>query len=76
MHRYRHPRGQTASAVSGIEGGGPARDLPGPTQGVLSLVQVQVTLNTGRLRHEPPSISAPTELLEAADDGGKGRRVL
>ena len=33
-HRYRHPRGQTASAVSGLEGGGPVRDLPGPAQGV------------------------------------------
>ena len=27
-HRYRHPQGQTASAVSGLEGGGPVRDLP------------------------------------------------
>ena len=33
-HRYRHPRGQAASEVSGIEGGGPVRDIPGPAQDV------------------------------------------
>ena len=33
-HKYRHPRGQTASAVSSLEGGGPVHDLPGPAQGV------------------------------------------
>ena len=34
QHRYRHPRGQTASAVSGLGVGGPVRDIPGPAQGV------------------------------------------
>ena len=33
-HRYHHPRGQTASSVSGLEGGGPVHDPPGPAQGV------------------------------------------
>ena len=33
-HRYRHPIGQAASAVSGLEGGGPVCDLPEPAQGV------------------------------------------
>ena len=33
-HRYRHPRGQTASAVSGLDGGGHVRDIYGPAQGV------------------------------------------
>ena len=28
-HRYRHSQGQAASAASGLEGGGPVRDLPG-----------------------------------------------
>ena len=34
QHGYHHPRGQTASAVSGIEGGGPVCDIYGPAQGV------------------------------------------
>ena len=33
-HRYRHPRGQSDSAASGLEGRGPIRDIPGPAQGV------------------------------------------
>ena len=33
-HGQRHPRGQTYSAVRGLEGGGPVRDLSGPAQGV------------------------------------------
>ena len=32
-HRYRHPRGQNTSAVSGLEGGGPVHDLSGLAQG-------------------------------------------
>ena len=31
-HRYRHPRGKTASAVSRLEVGGSVRDLPGNAQ--------------------------------------------
>ena len=31
-HGYRHPRGQTSSAFSGLEGGGPVRDLTGTAQ--------------------------------------------
>ena len=31
-HRYHQPRGQTASVVSGLEGGVPVRDLSGPAQ--------------------------------------------
>ena len=41
-HRYCHPRGQNSSAVSGLEGGSPVCDLPGPAQGVWRLGQVQV----------------------------------
>ena len=33
-HGYRHPRGQTASAVSSLEVVGPVRDIYGPAQGV------------------------------------------
>ena len=33
-HRYRHPRDQTASAVSRLGGGGTVRDISGPIQGV------------------------------------------
>ena len=33
-HRYCHPRGQSASADSGLEGGGPVHYLPGSAQGV------------------------------------------
>ena len=33
-HRYCHPRGQSALAASGLEGGGPVRDIPGTSQGV------------------------------------------
>ena len=36
-HRYRHPQGQTDSTVSGLERGGPVRDLHGPVQGVWRL---------------------------------------
>ena len=32
-HRYRHPRGQTTSAVSGLDGGGPVRNIYGSAQG-------------------------------------------
>ena len=32
--RYRHPRGQAATEASGLEGGGPVRDLHGPAKGV------------------------------------------
>ena len=31
---HRHPRGQTASAVSGPEIGGPSHDISGPAQGL------------------------------------------
>ena len=41
-HRYCHPQGKTDSAVSGLEGGGPVRDLPGPEQGIGCIGQVQV----------------------------------
>ena len=34
QNRHRHPRGQAASEASGLEGGGPVRDLPGSEQGV------------------------------------------
>ena len=34
QHRYRHHQGQSASGVSGLDGGGPVRDLLGPVQGV------------------------------------------
>ena len=33
-HRYLHPRIQTASEVSGLEEGGPVRDISGPKQGL------------------------------------------
>ena len=33
-YRYRYPRGQAASEASGLEGGGPVRDLPESAQGV------------------------------------------
>ena len=33
-HRYRHPRRKSDSVASGLEGGGPVRDLLGPAQGV------------------------------------------
>ena len=32
--RHNHPQGQTVPEVRGHEGGGPARDLSGPAQGV------------------------------------------
>ena len=33
-HRYHHPQGQNASAVSSLEVGGRVCELPGPAQGV------------------------------------------
>ena len=60
----------------GLEVGGPVCDIPGPAQGVWLLGQVQVHLYPGRLRHGPPSLSAPPELLEEANYGGKGGRIL
>ena len=33
-HSYRHPRGQAVSAASGLEGGGPVRDIFVYAQGV------------------------------------------
>ena len=32
--RYRHPRVQADSAASGLEGGDPVCDVPGPAQGL------------------------------------------
>ena len=75
-NRYRHPRGQAASEVSVLEGGSPVRDLPGPSQGVLRLGQVQVPGYLGRLHHGPPIMSAPPDVLETVDAGGKGGRLL
>ena len=42
--------GQAASASCGHEGGSPLRDLTGPDQGVLRLVQVKEPVYLGRLR--------------------------
>ena len=33
-HMYRHRQCQDSSALSGLEGGGPVRNIPGPAQGV------------------------------------------
>ena len=52
-HRYRHPRGQAATAACGLEGGGPVHDIPGPAQGVLRLGQVQTPGNPGGIRRRP-----------------------
>ena len=75
-NRYRHPRGQAASAVSGLEGVGPVRDLPEPAQGVWRLRQVNVPGDIGRLQRGPSSLSASPDILGAVDDGGKGGRLL
>ena len=48
-HRYCHPRGQAATTACDHEGGGPVRDLPGPTQGVRRLGKVQVPIDIGRV---------------------------
>ena len=75
-HRYRHPRGQAASAASGLEGGGPVRDLSGLAQGVWSFGQVQVTRDLGRVRRGPLSLSAPSDVLAEIVNGGEGGGIL
>ena len=42
QHRYRYPLGQADSAVSGLEGEGPVRDITGPAQAVCRLGQFHV----------------------------------
>ena len=75
-NRYRHPRGQTASAFCGLEGGSPVRDLLGPAQGVCRIGQVQVPQCHVGIRYGTPIMSDPLDILESAEDGGKGGRVL
>ena len=75
-HRYRHPRGQDASSVNGLEGGGPTCDISGPAQGVWRLGQVQVPGNLGGVGRGPLIQAAPPEVVEAVENGRKGGRIL
>ena len=59
-----------------LEGGGPVRDLPGPTQGVWRLGQVKLTGDLGRVRRGTPIPSAPSDILEEVDDISTGGRIL
>ena len=74
-HGYRHPRGKTASAVRGLEGGGPVHDLSGTAQGVWRLGQVHMPQYPGGLWYVTPRMTAPMEILESAEDGGEVGRV-
>ena len=75
-HRYRHPRGQATSEYSGLEIGGPVRDLPGHVQGVWRIGHVQVPGDIGGVRRGPPIPEATTDILEATNDGCKGEQLL
>ena len=73
---YRHPRGQSASAGCGLEGGGPPCDLPEPAQGLQRLGQVQVTGYPIGIFHGSQGPSPPPEVLVEVEDGGAGERVI
>ena len=75
-HRYRQPRCQSDSAASGLEGGGPICDIPGTAQVVIRLGQVQVPRDLGRVRHGPPSLSDPSDVLSEIVNGGEGGGII
>ena len=75
-HRYRHPRGQTASSVSSLEGGGPVHNIYGSVQDVLCLGQGNMSGSPGGIWRGYSSFPDPPDVLGFAADGCKSGRIL
>ena len=74
--RHLHPRGQTAPAVSGHEGGGPVRDIYGPEKCVRHLGNGHMPVNPGGIRRGASIPPHPTGILVQVADVSARRGIL